>query len=219
MHEGVFELEVISLASLTVHLTIAVDSMRGLQIAKPEQFLLGAIAPDSIPSSENAFTHYAERISGRPYYRWEQFLDEYAQSDELDYVLGYLCHLITDEEWDRYVRHPLKARAEYMQLPDRRERTYAEMSRLDILVRPDEPTRQQIAKHLSSAVFPGLPDGLNHQSVIECIAWVTKDLFKNHTSLQTEYIGLEVVESVIRSACLKTVRIARLLTRVVDSRR
>ncbi|GEM_PF-3210786 len=207
------------MASLTVHIRVAVDSAKSLEIAKPEQFFLGAIAPDSIPSLEKALTHYSERICGLVYYRWDQFLDEYAQSTDLDYVLGYLCHLITDEEWDRYVRHPLKARADYMQLPNRRERYYAEMSRLDILVRPDESTRQEVARYLSSAVFPGLPDGLDQESVTECAAWVKTDLFKNHGFSPTEYIDLEAVRSVIGSASQKTLRIARLLMRATESGR
>lgn len=200
------------MASITAHLSIAHRAMARLSVQEPGQFLLGAIAPDSVPSNEKDLTHYIERVSGRPYYRWEHFLDEYwhqAIPTDADFVLGYLCHLLADGAWDQHVRFPLRENPQFVGLGKARLPVYyEEISRIDILIRPDEATRREIAAQLELAKFPGIPQGLEPQPVDECVEWTLRDLFKEHHETDTRFIQPDKVEQMCRSAEHRTVEVA-----------
>lgn len=199
------------MASITAHLTIAYRALPRLPLERPAQFLLGAIAPDSVPSAEKGFTHYIERVDGKPYYRWETFLDEYweyGEGGDRDYILGYLCHLLADGVWDACVRFPLREVAEFVALgPDRLPTYYEEISRLDMLIRPARPAREDIAAQLRQAVFPGIPRGLDAERVQACTAWSCQDLFKEHDEVSTRFIQPDQVARMCDLAVKRTVEV------------
>lgn len=207
------------MASITAHLMIAHQVVEAIPLAEPCSFYLGAIAPDSVPSAEKSLTHFTERIAGKPYYRWDRFLNEYWRScaDEHGclpgYCLGYCCHLLADEEWDRHIRFPLKSNPAFSTLPDniRRPRYYAEMSSIDIAIRPVESIRKDITDSLTRAEYPGIPCGLPKERVKSCVEYACKDLFKLEEQVVTQFLDAGVVKDMCAAAVERIVNICRLL--------
>lgn len=76
-------------------------------------FLLGSIAPDAVHVKED----YTREIKDISHYKFnskshisyfDTFIDEYHTSENIDFVVGYLVHLLSDMIWYHSVRVPFK---------------------------------------------------------------------------------------------------------------
>ncbi|MBD5474229.1 MAG: hypothetical protein HDR20_15450 [Lachnospiraceae bacterium] len=76
-------------------------------------FLLGSIAPDAVHVKEN----YTREIKDISHYRFnskshidyfDTFINEYNTSENNDFVIGYLVHLLSDMIWYHSIRVPFK---------------------------------------------------------------------------------------------------------------
>ena len=77
------------------------------------EFLLGSIAPDAVHMREDCTrelkrtAHYRYN-SESPISYFDTFFGEYSTSENRDFVLGYLVHLLSDMIWYHTVRVPFK---------------------------------------------------------------------------------------------------------------
>lgn len=73
------------------------------------QFTIGNLSPDAHDGSQcgNCAAHfktaYRQGIDNYPVVDLEGFKDKYLSKDHNDFMLGYYCHLITDNLWSEYV--------------------------------------------------------------------------------------------------------------------
>ena len=100
-----------------MHLLIAdkIYTEKSSSIHSYGEFLLGSIAPDAIHAKEN-WTRGLKNISHYRFYGQNQisyfdtFIDEYHTSESMDFVVGYLVHLLSDMIWLRSIRRPFEDR-------------------------------------------------------------------------------------------------------------
>lgn len=115
------------MASWMIHLRIADELCRRLNIKSRSKFILGNIAPDSGVPSEGG---YVPEKSVSNFYAWdgkshkhiheELFAGRYLtpelrsgySAEEDSFYLGYLTHLITDNIWKREIVLPAKQKFE-----------------------------------------------------------------------------------------------------------
>lgn len=106
------------MASWLIHLRIADELLKLLDIQDEEKFVVGNIAPDcGVPLPEGNYnpptsvTHWG----GENYKRnidYMGFYEKYLKGEKDDFYLGYFSHLVTDYYWSHKVVIPLKKRLE-----------------------------------------------------------------------------------------------------------
>lgn len=103
------------MAQPMMHLLIAdgICTEKAIPIDSYEDFLLGSIAPDAVHVKEN----YIREIKDISHYRFDSksqisyfdtFIPEFQTSENRDFVVGYLVHLLSDMIWYHSVRVPFK---------------------------------------------------------------------------------------------------------------
>lgn len=103
------------MAQPMMHLLIAdkIYTERSGSIHSYGDFLLGSIAPDAVHVKES-YTRERKDISHYKFYseshisHFDPFFHEYKTSENKDFVVGYLIHLLSDLIWHRSVRAPFK---------------------------------------------------------------------------------------------------------------
>lgn len=115
------------MASWMIHLRVAQQLYRQLNMESKSEFVLGNIAPDSgVPAEdgngyvpEKAVSHFYDWDSnGAKYINEELFIRQYfsperrsaCTREEHSFLLGYLTHLLTDKTWVREIVIPAKER-------------------------------------------------------------------------------------------------------------
>lgn len=113
------------MASWMIHLRVAQQLCRQLNIEAVDEFILGNIAPDSgVPAEDGTgyipgkpVSHFYDHdADGKKYINEKLFIQQYftperraAYTREQDsFYLGYLTHLITDKIWSREIVIPAK---------------------------------------------------------------------------------------------------------------
>lgn len=110
------------MAQPMMHLLIAdkIYTERSGSILSYGDFLLGSIAPDAVHVKEN----YKRELKDISHYRFnskshisyfDTFFNEYSKSENKDFVVGYLVHLLSDMIWYHFVRVPFKE--EFLKAP------------------------------------------------------------------------------------------------------
>lgn len=104
------------MASWLIHLRIADELLKVLNISDEEKFVVGNIAPDcGVPLPEGNYnpptrvTHWG----GENFKRnidYMGFYNKYLKDKKDGFYLGYFTHLVTDYYWSHNVVLPLKAR-------------------------------------------------------------------------------------------------------------
>lgn len=124
------------MASWMIHLRVAQQLCRQINIELTGGFVLGNIAPDSgIPAEdgtgyvpEKAVSHFYDRDSnGIKFINEELFIRQYftperrssCTREEYAFLLGYLTHLLTDRIWTREIVIPAKERRKELYLDNR----------------------------------------------------------------------------------------------------
>lgn len=105
------------MGSRIMHLIIADQVGKYIQIEDKQSFLLGGIAPDAAFSRDlkNASHFYEGSIEdGTRLANYNRFVAAYFSSAPCSYKLGYLTHLIADDVWLQhiYFKNDFKARIE-----------------------------------------------------------------------------------------------------------
>ncbi len=173
------------------------------------EFLLGSIAPDAVHMREN----YTREIKEISHYRFnnkspvsyfDTFFDEYAGSENRDFVLGYLVHLLSDMIWYHSVRIPFKKR--FLQIPSHdmsmNEAYYADCKQIEEVMFGVENVSRIIngLKESKAYTLEGLIDA---ESVS---AWKTKLILDYHNKRDvpphTKYISEDHVRDYITN-CAK----------------
>lgn len=93
--------------SVTVHLFVACEIAKRLNISNLGRFYLGAIAPDAVNLSGKADrdTRYSAHLRSTDYNEWVQNVISYSKESEIknadtDFAKGFAAHLFTDIAWD-----------------------------------------------------------------------------------------------------------------------
>ena len=103
------------MAQPMMHLLIAdkIYTEKSVSIHSYGDFLLGSIAPDAVHVKENYtreqkdISHYRFN-SESPINYFDPFYNQYHKSENKDFVVGYLVHLLSDMIWYHSVRKPFK---------------------------------------------------------------------------------------------------------------
>lgn len=93
--------------SVTVHLFVACEIAKRLNISNLGRFYLGAIAPDAVNLGGKADrdTRYSAHLRSTDYNEWVQNVIRYRKESEIkntdtDFANGFAAHLFTDIAWD-----------------------------------------------------------------------------------------------------------------------
>ncbi len=169
-------------------------------------FLLGSIAPDAVHVKED----YTREIKDISHYRFnstshisyfDTFIDEYHTSENIDFVAGYLVHLLSDMIWYHSVRVPfkeafLKAPLQNMTM---NEAYYADCEQIEQLMFWEEN-----ASHIIDAIKGGNAytlEGLIDAGDIK--AWKEKLIFdynnKRDIKIHPQYISEQHIREYIAS--------------------
>src|SRR5690625_633402 len=88
-----------NMGSRIMHLIISNEVARQLPIANKQAFLLGGIAPDAVLTKETSHFYVGHHHDYTRSIAYETFYEKYRDRKEMDYILGYYTHLITDDMW------------------------------------------------------------------------------------------------------------------------
>ena len=129
------------MAQPMMHLLIADKIYTKISIQSYGDFLLGSIAPDAVHVKEN----YTREIKDISHYRFDSkshisyfdtFINEYHTSENKDFVVGYLVHLLSDMIWYHSIRVPFKE--EFLKAPSQNmslnEAYYADCEQIEQLM-------------------------------------------------------------------------------------
>lgn len=170
------------------------------------EFLLGSIAPDAVHMRDD-YTRELKRTahyrysSESPLSHFDPFFDEYAVSENRDFVLGYLVHLLSDMIWYHSVRVPFKER--FLQAPSQdmslNEAYYADCVQIE-----ETLFWEQNAPLIISAVKESKAYSLEGMIDAESVsAWKEKLISdynnKKHISPHTQYISEQHIRDYIAS--------------------
>ena len=167
-------------------------------------FLLGSIAPDAVHVKEN----YTREIKDISHYRFDSkshisyfdtFISEYHTSENRDFVVGYLVHLLSDMIWYHSVRVPFKK--EFLKAPSQNmlmnEAYYADCEQIEQLLFW-EKNAPHIIEALNGSKAYSL-EGLINAEDVE--AWREKLIFDYNNReallLHTQYISEQCIRDYI----------------------
>src|SRR5690625_6048453 len=87
------------MGSRIMHLIISNEVANQLPIANKQAFLLGGIAPDAVLTKETSHFYVGHHHDYTRSIAYDTFYEKYRDRKEVDYILGYYTHLITDDMW------------------------------------------------------------------------------------------------------------------------
>lgn len=200
------------MAQPMMHLLIAdkIYTEKSSSIHSYGDFLLGSIAPDAVHINENYtreikdISHYGFDSKSHISY-FDTFLDEYCTSENKDFVIGYLVHLLSDMVWYHSVRVPFKAefqKAISQKMP-MNEAYYADCEQIEQLMFWDKnvPRIIEAINEGRAYALEGLIDAENVK------VWKEKLIFnynrKENISLHTIYISEHQVRDYIANCVRK----------------
>ena len=194
------------MAQSMMHLLIAdkIYTEKSNSIHSYGDFLLGSIAPDAVHVKKNYIrgmkdiSHY--RFNSKSHIsHFDTFFDEYSTSENKDFVLGYLIHLLSDMIWYHSVRVPFKQK--FLQAPSRdmsmNEAYYADCEQIEELLFWEENV-PLIIKGITESKAYSLEGIIDAESVS---AWKEKLIFaynnKRDILPHTEYISEQHVRDYV----------------------
>ena len=194
------------MAQPMMHLLIAdkIYSEKSGSILSYGDFLLGSIAPDAVHVKKNYtrelkdISHY--RFSSKSHISYfDTFFDEYSISENKDFVVGYLVHLLSDMIWYHSVRVPFKEefRKAPLQNMSMNEAYYADCEQLEQVM-----FLEKNAPHIIAALNRGKAYSLEGLIDAEDVkAWKEKLILdynnKKSTLLHTKYISEQHIRDYI----------------------
>lgn len=167
-------------------------------------FLSGSIAPDAVHVKEN-YTRELKDISHYGFNSkshiscFDTFINEYSTSENKDFVIGYLVHLLSDMIWYHSVRVPFKE--EFLKAPmqnmSMNEAYYADCEQIEQLMFL-EKNAPRIIEALNSGKAYSLAGLIDAEDVM---VWKEKLVFdyNNRKSilLHTQYISEQHIRDYI----------------------
>ena len=196
------------MAQPMMHLLIAdkIYQEKSSSIHSYGEFLLGSIAPDAVhmradyTREQKQISHY-RYSSQSPISYFDTFLGEYSTSENKDFVLGYLVHLLSDMIWYHSIRVPFKER--FLQAPihdmSMNEAYYADCEQIEKLLFWEEDAPRIINGIKESKAY-SLEGVIDAESIK---AWKEKLIFnynnKRDIFPRTKYISEQYVRDYIAS--------------------
>ena len=199
------------MAQPMMHLLIAdkIYTEKSSSIHLYGDFLLGSIAPDAVHVKEN----YTREIKDISHYKFDSkshisyfdtFFDEYYTSENKDFVVGYLVHLLSDMIWYHSVRVPFKE--EFQKAPSQNmsmnEAYYADCEQIEQLMFLEKNASRIIGTINSGKAYS--LEGLIDAEDVK--AWKEKLIFdynnKRDISIHTKYISEQHIRDYI-AKCAK----------------
>ena len=194
------------MAQPMMHLLIAdkIYTEKSSSIHSYGDFLLGSIAPDAVHVKENYtreikdISHYKFDSKSRISY-FDTFCDEYYTSENKDFVVGYLVHLLSDMIWYHSVRVPFKK--EFQKAPSQNmsmnEAYYADCEQIEQLMF-FEKNASRIIETINKGNAYSLEGLIDAEDVR---AWKEKFIFdynnRRNISIQTKYISEQHIRDYI----------------------
>ena len=189
-----------------LHLLIAdkIYTEKFSSIHSSGEFLLGSIAPDAVHAKEN-YTREIKNISHYKFYGkdhinyFDTFINEYHTSENKDFVVGYLVHLLSDMIWLRSIRIPFEEK--FLRAPSQNismnEAYYADCDQIEQLLFL-EKNASRIIEAINKSKAYSLEGLIDAEDVK---AWKDKLIFgynnKKNTFLHTKYISEQQVRNYI----------------------
>ncbi|MBD5528490.1 MAG: hypothetical protein HDR02_08810 [Lachnospiraceae bacterium] len=199
------------MAQPMMHLLIAdeIYTEKSSSIHSYGDFLLGSIAPDAVHVKEN----YTREIKDISHYKFDSkshisyfdtFFDEYYTSENKDFVVGYLVHLLSDMIWYHSVRVPFKE--EFQKAPlqnmSMNEAYYADCEQIEQLMY-FEKNASRIIETINRGQAYSVEGLIDAEDVK---AWKEKLIFdynnRENISIQTKYISEQHIRDYIEN-CAK----------------
>ena len=199
------------MAQPMMHLLIAdeIYTEKSSSIHSYGDFLLGSIAPDAVHVKEN----YTREIKDISHYKFDSkshisyfdtFFDEYYTSENKDFVVGYLVHLLSDMIWYHSVRVPFKE--EFQKAPlqnmSMNEAYYADCEQIEQLMY-FEKNASRIIETINRGQAYSVEGLIDAEDVK---AWKEKLIFdynnRKNISSQTKYISEQHIRDYIEN-CAK----------------
>ena len=108
--------------SRILHFCITNEILKSIKIYQ-NAFILGNLSPDSHDGtlSGNFSAHFKISQTEYPVFDLKAFRDKYMSNGFNEFILGYYCHLITDEIWSKSIY------LEYLQCCEEEKNSRAEM--------------------------------------------------------------------------------------------
>ena len=196
------------MAQPMMHLLIAdkIYTKRIVSIHSYGDFLLGSIAPDAVHEKEN----YTREIKDISHYKFtsksqisyfDTFFDEYYTSENKDFVVGYLVHLLSDMIWYHSVRVPFKEAFQKAPLRDMsmNEAYYADCEQIEQLMYLEKNV-PRIIEAINRGKAYSLEGLIDAEDVT---AWREKLIFdynnKNNNMYHTRYISEQHIRDYIEN--------------------
>lgn len=97
------------MASIMIHMCVASEINKKIEVKNYNDFLLGAIAPDiaKVVGFSRDVSHFIVS-SDNTYPNLDMFLEKYGNKLDNDFILGYYVHLYTDYLWFKYFIRDIK---------------------------------------------------------------------------------------------------------------
>ena len=97
------------MASIVIHMCVASEINKKIELKNYNEFLLGAIAPDisRVVGWSRDLSHFIDRRQSI-YPNINKFLKKYGNKLDNDFMLGYFVHLYTDYLWFKYFIRDIK---------------------------------------------------------------------------------------------------------------
>lgn len=208
------------MAQPMMHLLIAdkIYTEKSSSIYSYSDFLLGSIAPDAVHVKENStreikdISHY--RFNSKSHINYfDTFFYEYYTSENKDFVVGYLVHLLSDMIWYHSIRVPfeeafLKAPSQDMSM---NKAYYADCEQIEQLMflEKDAPRIIEAVNRSNEYSLGGLIDSENVK------AWKEKLIFnynnRKNILLHTKYISEQHIRDYIANCARECTEYLRYL--------
>ncbi len=213
------------MAQPMMHLLIAdkIYTEKSGSILSYGEFLLGSIAPDAVHMREDCtkeqkrISHY-RYTSESPISHFDTLFNEYSTSENKDFVLGYLIHLLSDMIWYHSVRAPFKERFSQATLRElsMNEAYYVDCEQIEELMYWEE-NAPRIINGLKESKAYSLDGMIDAESVR---AWKEKLILdynnKRNIHPHTQYISEQHVRDYIEDCskeCSKYLDVRRMFRR------
>lgn len=190
-----------------IHLNIALNILKSTDIIKkPEDFILGAVAPDSI-HFRNEYTskmkfnshlclgteQWGQITNNR---EWEenviQFLRKEKNIENADFLYGYCCHILADIQNNRKVWQPFKERIKNSKIPGVGKKYHQESNDIDYEIFK-LPSQNEIWELLSKGDSYEIPNVTRKYEILKMRESLLFEQFTNRTDAdisQNEYVKL-----------------------------
>lgn len=200
------------MGSRMMHLIIAEQVAKKIDISDRPRFMLGGIAPDAVHGREQKTkSHYYEGSvdDGTRRVHYEGFIEKYQKEIQDEFILGYVVHLVGDDVWmkDIYFKKDLKNRIDAD--PSVLEKWHADFRKLNGML-VNQFDCAGLEQQLASAE---LPETLVEEIEINNLRKFTEETLgdfhstKISSSKDLEIYTIEEITGYIKSATEQAVRV------------